>query len=176
MTNLQRIFIATGMVITASLVDFCDAKALSIPEKESFLIAQTLGGIERKISLEEIPLPVMSSVKAATGAEPTTAGVELKSDGSLVYELAGKNQQGFEFEVEVTPSGKIIEVDEQIDRSAIPENVTRALRKWLPDAQIISSWRSTRLGEFVYEFVLEDFWLEISADGRKVIINQRERS
>ncbi|MEG5052406.1 MULTISPECIES: hypothetical protein [unclassified Microcoleus] len=78
------------------------------------LIAQNLGGIVRKIPLEEVALPAMSSAKTATNAAFSQARIELKSDGSLIYILRGKNQQGFEFEVQVTPSGTLIQVDEQI--------------------------------------------------------------
>jgi len=176
-TSWYRILTTTGMTIAVSSIYLSNAFAQSLPKKESLLIAQTFGGIERKIALEEVPLPVMASVKTIAGAEPTEAGVEMKSDGSIVYELSGQNQQGFKFVVDATPSGKIVEVDEEIDRTAVPENVIKALQKWSPNSQIVSTWRSTRLGEFVYEIVLNDgFWVEITADGNKVSIYKLQRS
>ncbi|MEG3932820.1 hypothetical protein QT990_16445 [Microcoleus sp. T3_B1] len=138
------------------------------------LIAQNLGGIVRKIPLEEVALPAMSSAKTATNAAFSQARIELKSDGSLIYILRGKNQQGFEVEVQVTPSGTLIQVDEQIESSGVPEIALKAFKKWAPNDPLISTWRSTRLGEFFYQFVIRDFWLEIAADGNKVVIYRKK--
>ncbi|NES81542.1 MAG: hypothetical protein F6K10_09125 [Moorea sp. SIO2B7] len=170
--NWQRILTATSFAILASSYCFSDTIAQPLSQDENLLIAQTLGGIERKIPLEEVTLPAMASATATAGVKPTTANVEMQPDGSLVYELAGQNQQGFKFIIDVTPNGKIIEVDEQVDPSAVPEAVYKALKKWAPNAQIAETWRSTRLGEFVYEIVIEEFWFEITADGKTITIHQ----
>jgi hypothetical protein len=138
------------------------------------LIAQNLGGIVRKIPLEEVAPPAMSSAKTVTNAEFKQARIELKSDGSLIYILRGQNQQGFEVEVQVTPSGTINQVDEQIETSGVPEVAVKAFKRWAPNDQLISTWRSTRLGEFFYQFVIQDFWLEIAADGNKVVIYRKK--
>ncbi|MEC4816818.1 MAG: hypothetical protein SAK29_26650 [Scytonema sp. PMC 1069.18] len=148
---------------------------LSLTLKENILIAQNLAGIEREIPLQDVPSPAMASAKTVSGADFSLARTELKPDGSLFYKVRGKNQQGFEVEVQVTSSGNIIQVDEQIDSSAVPETVVKALRRWTADAQIISTWRSTRLGEFVYQFVIPDFWVEVPTDANKVIIYRRIR-
>jgi hypothetical protein len=116
----------------------------------------------------------MSSAKTATNAAFNQARIELKSDGSLIYILRGKNQQGFEVEVQVTPSGTLIQVDEQIELSGVPEIAVKSFKKWAPNDPLISTWRSTRLGEFFYQFVIRDFWLEIAADGNKVVIYRKK--
>lgn len=175
-TSWNKLLTATGIAIALSSINLSNAFAQSLPKKE-ILIAQTFGGIERIISLEEVPLPVMASVMTITGSKPTGAGVEMKSDGSIVYELTGQNQQGFKFSVDATPTGQIIEIDEEVDRTAVPENVIQALKQWVPEAKIVSSWRSTRLGEFVYEIVVDNgFWFEIPADTNQVTIHKLERS
>ncbi|WP_226578123.1 hypothetical protein [Microseira wollei] len=172
--NWQKILIVTGMAVCTSAIYPCYTQAESVREKGDLLIAQILGGIVRKIPMEEVPLPAMSSAKTVTNAEFNLARIELKSDGSLIYILRGKNQQGFEVEVQVTPSGTITQVDEQIDPSAVPEIAVKAFKRWAPNDQLISTWRSTRLGEFFYQFVIQDFWLEIAADGNKVIIYRKK--
>ncbi len=151
-----------------------DAQAQSLANSRSVLIAQNLGGIVRKIPLEEVALPAMSSAKTATNAVFNQARIELKSDGSLIYILRGQNQQGFEVEVQVTPSGTLIQVDEQIESSGVPEIAVKAFQKWAPNDPLISTWRSTRLGEFFYQFVIRDFWLEIAADGNKIVIYRKK--
>jgi len=175
-TTWRRILTTTGMAVLASLICLDNTKAESLPKRENFLIAQTFGGVERKIPLSEVPLTVIASVKTITGAEPKNAQVEIQSDGSLVYEIGGQNQQGFKFLVDISSNGKIIEVDEEIDRSGVPANVLKAVKQWVPNAQIVSTWRSTRLGEIVYEIVMDNqLWLEIYTNEqqvRKITINQ----
>lgn len=170
----QRILIITGMAISAASIYPCNVQAKSKINKGNILIAQNLGGIVRQISLEEVALPAMSSAKTATNAEFNKARIELKSDGSLTYILRGKNQQGFEVEVQVASDGKVLQVDEQIDPSGVPEIATKAFKRWAPNDQLISIWRSTRLGELFYQFVIQDFWLEITPDGSKVIIYRKK--
>ncbi len=174
-TNTWRKILTTaGIAMLASSVYLGDAQAQSFTNSETLLIAQNLGGIVRKIPLEEVALPAMSSAKTATNAAFSQARIELKSDGSLIYILRGKNQQGFEVEVQVTPSGTLIQVDEQIELSGVPEIAVKAFKKWAPNDPLISTWRSTRLGEFFYQFVIRDFWLEIAADGNKVVIYRKK--
>lgn len=170
----QRILIVIGMAISTSSIYPCNVQAQSLPEKGNILIAQNLGGIVRKIPLEEVPLTTMSAAKTVTNAQFNQARIELKSDGSLIYIMRGKNQQGFQVEAQVTPSGTIIQVDEQIDSSAVPEIAVKALKRWAPNDQIISIWRSTRLGELYYQFVIQDFWLEVATDGNKVMIYRKK--
>ncbi|MFP5272821.1 hypothetical protein [Coleofasciculus sp.] len=170
----QKIFIVTGITVSVFSMYSCNVYAQSFGKKENVLIVQNLGGIVRKIPLEEVALPAMSSAKTATNAEFNQARIELKSDGSLIYILRGQNQQGFEAEVQVTPNGTLIQVDEQIEISGVPEVAVKAFKRWAPNDPLISTWRSTRLGEFFYQFVIQDFWLEIAADGNKVIIYRKK--
>ena len=178
--TLHKTLTATGIAILTSLISLNDAKAQSLPHRESFSIAQAfkgIGGIERKIPLSDVPITVITSVKTVTGAEATEAGVEMRPDGSMVYEIYGQNQQGFQFVVDATPNGKIVEVDEEIDSSAIPENILKAFKRWVPNAKIVSSWRSTRIGALFYEFVIDDdFWIEIPSEADRVIIHRFKRS
>jgi hypothetical protein len=175
-TTWRRFLTITGIALLTSSVYLGDAQAQSFTDSRRLLIAQNLGGIVRKIPLEEVALPAMSSAKTATNAAFNQARIELKSDGSLIYILRGKNQQGFEVEVQVTPSGTLIQVDEQIELSGVPEIAVKSFKKWAPNDPLISTWRSTRLGEFFYQFVIRDFWLEIAADGNKVVIYRKKIS
>jgi hypothetical protein len=172
--NLCRILIVTGIAVFTSSIYPCNAQAQSLTEKQNILLAQNLGGIVRKISLEEVPTPAMSAAKTVTNAEFNQARIEMKSDGSLIYILRGKNQQGFEVEAQVTPNGTITQVDEQIDASGVPEIAVKSFKRWAPNDQLVSIWRSTRLGEFYYQFVIQDFWLEVAPDGNKVMIYRKK--
>jgi hypothetical protein len=170
----QKIFIVTGMIVCTSSIYPGNVQAQALSEKNNILIAQNLGGIVRKISLDEVPLTAMSAAKTVTNAEFSEGRIELKSDGSLIYAVRGKNQQGFKVEVQVTPSGTILQADEEIDSSAVPENVVKVFKRWAANDKLISTWRSTRLGEFYYQFVIQDVWLEIPTDGNKVMIYRKQ--
>lgn len=169
----QQILTITGIAVCASSLYPSHVQAQHRAKSGNLLIAQSLGGILRTIPLTEVPTPAMSAAKTVTGADFNSARAELKSDGALTYLIRGKNQQGFEVEVIVNPIGTITQVDEQIESSSIPETAVRAFKKWVPNEQPISTWKSTRLGEFYYQFVIKDFWLEIAEDGGKVIIYRK---
>jgi len=169
----KKILLITGIAVSTSSIYPCNVQAQSLPESNK-LIAQKLGGIVRKISLQEVPPTTMSAAKTATNAEFGEGRIELKSDGSLIYALRGKNQQGFKVEVQATASGTIVQVDEEIDSSAVPDSVVKIFKRWVPNDKLISTWKSTRFGEFYYQFVTEDVWLEIPTDGNKIVIYRKQ--
>jgi len=172
--NCRRILITAGMAVFTFSIYPCAAQSQPFPNPINVLIAQNLGGIVREIPLTEIPQIVMSAAKTVTDAQFTKARNEIQRDGSLRYILRGKNQQGYVVEVQVTAIGTVVQVDEQIDPSGVPEMAMKTFKRWSPNTQLISTWRSTRLGEVFYQFVIENFWLEITPDGSKVIINQEK--
>jgi len=170
----QKILTTTAILALTFPLGFANAQAQSLQETNGRLIAQGLGKIQTKIALSEVPQTVLSAAKAVSGSDPTYANVEINPDGSFVYELGGQNQQGFNFEMDIKPNGEIIEVDEQVDASAVPAEVMKILKYWLPDVQIVSTWRSTRYTSFdyYYEIVIgEDFWVEIPANGKTLKIH-----
>ena len=173
-TTWRKVLTITGMAMLSSSICLSEVHAQSSTNSRSLLIAQNLGGIVRKITLEEVPVTAMSAAKTVTNAAFNQSRIELKSDGALIYILRGKNQQGFEVEVQVTPSGTILQVDEQIENSGVPELAVKSFKRWAPNDQPISTWRSTRLGEFYYQFVLQDYWLEVAPDGNKVMIYRKK--
>ncbi len=168
----KKFLIALSAMITGFYpVLPCHASGSYKPDR---VIAQNLGGIVREIDLNDIPPPAITSAKTATDAQFTKARNEIKSDGTSRYVLRGKNQQGFIVEVQVNAIGTISQIDEQIDSSGVPETAVKVFKKWAPNKEVISTWKSTRLGEIFYEFVIEDHWLEISPDGDKVVIHRQK--
>lgn len=168
----KQVFTTTGLVIFASCALNINTRTLA--DTNGILIAQKLGRIEKKIKISEVPITVITAARAASGGEPNKAQIQINPDGTTVYEIGGQNQQGFDFEMEITPNGEIIEIDEQIESSAVPEKVMKAFKFWLPQAKVISTWRSTRYKSFdyYYEIVMDnDFWVEIPADAKTIQIN-----
>ncbi len=174
-TNLRKIFLTTTAIAAMAFsIALSEAQAQTPAVTDGILIAQKLGKIQKKIELSEVPVTVLSAATAASGSSPTYAQVEINTDGALVYELGGQNQQGFDFEIDIKTNGQIVEIDEQIETSAVPEEVMKAFKYWFPDRQITAVWRSTRYTTFdyYYEIIIgEDFWVEIPADGKTLKIN-----
>lgn len=174
-TSIRRKILTTTAIAAIALpISISNVKAQSWKDTDGILIAQKLGEIERKIELSEVPATVLSATTTASGSDATSAQVQINPDGSLVYELQGQNQQGFDFEIEIKPNGEIIEIDEQVEASAVPEEVMKAFKYWLPNAEIVRTWRSTRYESFDYYYEIDidnDFWVEIPADGKTLKIN-----
>jgi hypothetical protein len=165
-----KILISALIIFSSNLILISNSQAQVYGEKETTLITQSVGGIVKEVSLEEIPNPAMTAAKAVSGADFKNSRIEIQTDGSLRYILRGKNQQGFIVEVQVTSQGTISQIDEQIDPSGVPEVPMKAFKKWAANDELISTWRSTRLGETFYQFVIDNYWLEISPNADKVMI------
>src|SRR5438270_12549065 len=74
---------------------------------------------EKKIPLDQVPKAVMKTVKVKfAGAELKGAEIE-KEDGKTIYEIALKHE-GNNYEVELTPDGKIIGYDKVISAKDVP--------------------------------------------------------
>ena len=168
MSLLQKGSLSIGISLLA-MTTLC-------PERVS---AQQSGVIQREIAIVDVPLPALSAARTISGSEITYAKAEIREDGPLIYELGGQNQQGYEFEVDVTAVGEVVEVEEEIDSSAVPSPVMRSIDKWIPGFQSTSFWRSTRPNAVFYEVVGSssdslELHLEISPDAKSFIINVQD--
>jgi uncharacterized membrane protein YkoI len=69
------------------------------------------GEKETEVSLEDVPRVVLDSArKAVPGITIDAAEIE-EEDGEQVYELSGE-ADGKSYEIEVSPSGEVLEVEE----------------------------------------------------------------
>ena len=67
---------------------------------------------EKEVPLSEVPAEALKAAQGAVdGVTITEADVE-KEDGQTVYVLEGE-ANGKEYEIEVTPEGKVLEVEEE---------------------------------------------------------------
>ena len=69
---------------------------------------------EESVPLSEVPTKVKEAAKAAVKGIVFTEAERDYEDGRVVYELEGE-ADGKKYEVEVTPEGKVIEVEEDDD-------------------------------------------------------------
>ena len=100
----QRLLTTIGIAIFSCSFYLSDAKAQSVKKYREFIDSSNFRRNRTRYHYwSEVPNPALTSATAVTGAVPDKANVEMQPDGSLVYELAGQNQQGFRFIVDVGP-------------------------------------------------------------------------
>ena len=134
-------------------------------------LAQTTAE-ESSMKLEEVPAAVMTAANA--NANGTTFD-KAQMDGE-VYELSGKMANGMMMEVDVMADGTIEEVEEQIEMSALPAEVSASLEKELAGFAPTMIEKSTRAeGVVIYEFEGshdgKEIDAEIAADGTGFAMN-----
>jgi hypothetical protein len=148
------------------------------------LVAMTLpayGQEEQEIDISEVPLTLFHLAQAAVPVTLTKAVVEVDPDGVLVYELSGEDAAGVRYEVDITGTGEIREVEKEITAEEVPELVRQALQTWFPDFQATFIERSVRPVPFEgtwYEFEGTDprnpqeLDIEIREDGKRIVFQE----
>ncbi len=63
---------------------------------------------ERDISLDQVPQAAMNAARAQLASVSKAEQVTRKADGSTLYEIKGKNNDGRTVELFVTPEGQVL--------------------------------------------------------------------
>lgn len=132
--------------------------------------APALAQEENVIAMDKAPKAAMDAAMAqAKGV--TFDKVQIDNDEATeTYEFSGKMANGMMVEVDVLADGTLEELEEQIDKSALPESVMATLTKNLPNFEPAFIEKSTRPNNLVvYEFEGKhdgkEIDVEINADG-----------
>jgi hypothetical protein len=116
---------------------------------------------EEKVPLDKLPKAVVEAVKAKfEGAELVSAEKE-KEDGKDVFEVAIKHK-GHNIEVTLTPEGKIVSIEKEIDAKDLPKEVREALDAKYPKAEIKKAEEETKDNKVTYEVLI------VTADKKKL--------
>jgi hypothetical protein len=128
-----------------------------------------------ELELDAVPAAVRHTAnQAARGGELTSAQLDL--DGvAAVYELAGKDADGADVEVDVYADGTLEEIETVIEAADVPAAVTERLSSALPDFKyetVERSIRPTKVGllETWYEFGGEEADVEIDSRGSQYLV------
>jgi hypothetical protein len=109
------------------------AKTVAIATLGLLVVAARGQADEKKIPLDQAPKAVVDAVKARfAGAKLTGAEMETE-DGKTTYEI-NIEFNGQKIDVELTPDGKITEIEKQIDAKAMSKAATDALAEKYPQA------------------------------------------
>src|SRR5207302_340764 len=88
-----------------------------------------------EVALDKLPKAVVDSLKARFPGCEITKALSETEDNKLVYEVSLKHK-GANYDIIVTPEGKINIVEKAIDAKDLPKPVTDALNKKYPKAKI----------------------------------------
>ena len=154
---------------------------------------------EEEIAVEDLPAAVTVAVqKAFPGGAIQRAEKEMEENG-LVYEVKVRMDSKV-LEVEVSPAGKILEVEEDDDEDAdeergeqnenddddaeeiaikdLPKAVVDAVQKALPGGVIEEAEKEVEEGKVIYEVEVEvgkkEFEVEISPEGKTLEIEEED--
>jgi Putative beta-lactamase-inhibitor-like, PepSY-like len=116
---------------------------------------------EEKIPLDKVPKVVLDAVKAKyPGAELVGAAKETVKD-KVEYEVIFK-YKGHNYDVILTPEGKITVIEKEIPVKDLPKAVTKALDEKYPKATYKKAEELTKGNDVSYEVVL------VTAQGSQV--------
>lgn len=85
-------------------------------------------GEEKEIALSELPDKVREAAEGAVDGIVLKEAEMEKEDGKWIYEVEGV-ADGKEYEIEITPEGKILEIEEEDDRQERRREARRGARE-----------------------------------------------
>jgi uncharacterized membrane protein YkoI len=134
-------------------------------------------GNEEKVALDKLPKAVTDAVKAKfEGCELVAASKE-KEDGKELYEVNVKHK-GHKMDVTVTPEGKIVSVEKEIEAKDLPKAVSEALDAKYPKAKIRKVEEETKDGKVTYEVLLvtaEKKTMEVVFDSKGKVVEEEKK-
>jgi hypothetical protein len=117
----------------------------------TFLAWLALAGQEdRTRSLSELPQAVLSILKSTfpdaevKRIEKTGDADDDDDDRRFELELAARPDRR-RIDLEITRSGELLEIDERVPASELPEGVRRALRKAFPGGEIVQAEKESEI-------------------------------
>jgi hypothetical protein len=77
---------------------------------------------EKEVPLSDVPAVVLEAAQGAVDGVTITEAEREKEDGETVYVFEGE-ANGKEYEIEVTPEGKVLEVEEEAENGEEDEGM-----------------------------------------------------
>ena len=127
------------------------------------------GEAERKVTEKKVPKAALAALKKlARGAEITEFAEEIEY-GHTFYEGSWKARSGTKMDVLVTPTGDLVEIEEQVDAEKVPAAALKAARKAAgKDAQLAFEKKTMILYEVKFAKGDSRHELLLTPDGRRV--------
>jgi len=97
------------------------------------LVLSLTAAKEEKVSLQQVPAPVMTAVKTRFGDAVVKGAAKEREKGRLVYEIT-LEEKGHDVDVTLTPGGDLLLIERSVEESALPAPVAATLAKKYPGA------------------------------------------
>lgn len=142
--------------------------------------SQIYAGEETIIDLTEVPDTIMATAQQLMPeVKFISADKEEETDGTLVFEIQGLMKDGRKVEVDILSNGDVEEIEVEFSQDLVPGAVMKAINAKLPG--FIPSYieashsASKKVIQYEFEGVFggEQIDLEVSADGRNIIISDK---
>ena len=101
----------------------CIGIAMSIA---ALLVLPAIWAREERVSLDQVPAPVMAAVKARFGDAVVKGAGKETEKGKLVYEITLEDK-GHNVDVTLTPGGDLLLIERSVEESALPPPVAATL-------------------------------------------------
>jgi uncharacterized membrane protein YkoI len=124
---------------------------------------------ERQVTEAQVPAAALAALKKlAAGAEITNFAEEIEH-GSTFYEGSWKNPSGANMDVLVTPTGDLVEIEEQISIDKVPAAALKVARKAAgKETELTFEKKTTILYEVKFQKGESRHELLLTPDGRRV--------
>jgi len=99
----------------------------------ALLVLPAIWAREEKVSLDQVPAPVMAAVKARFGDAVVKGAGKETEKGKLVYEITLEDK-GHNVDVTLTPGGDLLLIERSVEESALPPPVAATLARKYPGA------------------------------------------
>lgn len=145
------------------------------------LAAPAFAQEESQVGMDEVPQVAMDAAQAEADAMGVSfENVQVDDDeGTMTYELSGPMESGMMVEIDVLEDGTVEEIEEEVEMSAVPQEVTATLEENLSGFQpdvVEKSTRPAEDGRVVYEFEGTheggEVDVEINEDGSNYMMNE----
>lgn len=142
--------------------------------------SQIYAGEETIIDLTEVPDTIMATAQQLMPeVKFISANKEEEADGTLVFEIQGVMNDGRKVEVDILSNGDVEEIEAEFSQDLVPGAVMKAINAKLPG--FIPSYieashsASKKVIQYEFEGVFggEQIDLEVSADGRNIVISDK---
>jgi hypothetical protein len=142
--------------------------------------SQIYAGEETIIDLTEVPDTIMATAQQLMPeVKFISADKEEETDGTLVFEIQGLMKDGRKVEVDILSNGDVEEIEVEFSQDLVPGAVMKAINAKLPG--FIPSYieashsASKKVIQYEFEGVFggEQIDLEVSADGRNIVISDK---
>ncbi len=132
---------------------------------------------EEKVALDKLPKAVTDAVKKQFDGCKLVAASKEKEDGKEVFEVVIKHKD-HTIEVTLTPEGKIVSVEKEIEAKDAPKAVAAALDAKYPKATIKKLEEVTEDGKTTYEYLIvtaDKKTLEVVFDPQGKVVKEEKK-